>query len=83
MSSWINKEKALMKRIKGGAGEACFKNEMESQGKKVNRTGVGSDYEVDGEYYEIKTGHSAQPTKRQREEIKKGKVKLRRINFDY
>lgn len=64
------KLKLTMSRLQGRMGEISFDVGQTIAGKPVNRTGIGSDYERGGKYFEVKTG-GAKLTKRQEQKRKK------------
>ena len=63
------------KRGKRGEDYFRFSKGLTSD-KPVERTGIGSDFKVGDDYYEVKTGDNARLSPRQREE-----KKLRGENF--
>lgn len=68
--------KLAMNKNKGRVGEIAFVLNKTIQGKKVKRTGKGSDYKIGKTHYEIKTGSKARLSPRQK--AKKKKVGNRR-----
>jgi len=72
MKGW-RKNRAYLSKIKGSIGERAFVQQAEFKGKKAIRTGVGSDYKIGKDYYEIKTGSSKLSRKQKATKKAKGK----------
>lgn len=73
--SKISKEKWVWNKTRGDMAESLFANSVRETGRTPIRTGRGSDYSVDGNLFEIKSGR-AQPTSLQQKGINSGKVKV-------
>lgn len=67
-------------KSKGKFGEVAFVQHMDFKGKKVKRTGIGSDYTDGKKLYEVKTGKS-NLSRKQKETMKKNPKKYEVIRY--
>ena len=69
------------KRGKRGEDYFRFAKGLTSD-EPVKRTGIGSDFKVGDEYYEVKTGDNARLSPKQREEKKRRGDNFHEVRYD-